>query len=153
VAVDLESEPVTVSDGDVEDIKQFARAMEPIFGDSGTRSVRLVGPNGEELDIPAPLFEVLRQAIPLMAAGNAVALVPSCRELTTQQAADFLNVSRPYLITLLENGTIPFTKTGTHRRIRFTDVLAYKRRRDAGRREKLARLTQLSQELGLYDRR
>lgn len=153
MAVALESEPVTVSDGDVEDIKQFAQAMEPMFRDNGIRSARLVGPNEEELDIPAPLYEVLRQAVPLMATGNAVVIVPSRRELTTQQAADLLNVSRPYLITLLENGTIPFTKIGTHRRVRFTDVLAYKKRRDAGRREKLTRLTQMSQELGLYNRR
>ncbi|HEX5503538.1 MAG TPA: excisionase family DNA-binding protein, partial [Thermomicrobiales bacterium] len=77
--------------------------------------------------------------------------VPVYRELTTQQAADLLNVSRQYLIRLLERGDLPFTRTGTHRRIRLDDVLRYKDARSARRREGLRRLTRLSEELGLYD--
>jgi excisionase family DNA binding protein len=71
--------------------------------------------------------------------------------LTTQQAADFLNVSRPYFIRLLEQGAIPHTKTGSHRRVRLDDVLAYKRQRDAERRRALDDLVALSQEMGLYE--
>ena len=72
-------------------------------------------------------------------------------ELTTQQAADMLNVSRPFLVKLLEEGKMPFTKTGTHRRVLFTDLMEYKQRRNAKRRETLAVITQLGQEMGDYD--
>lgn len=78
-------------------------------------------------------------------------VIPVDEELTTQEAADILNVSRPYLVSLLEQGVIPFVKTGTHRRIPLGDLLEYKTRRDAQRRKALTELTQLSQELGLYD--
>jgi excisionase family DNA binding protein len=73
--------------------------------------------------------------------------------LTTQQACDLLNVSHPYLIRLLDQGAIPHTRTGAHRRIRAADVLAYMRRRDAERGEALDALSRMSQEFGLYTRR
>jgi excisionase family DNA binding protein len=73
------------------------------------------------------------------------------RELTTQQAADLLNVSRPHLGKLLEQGDIPFTKAGTHRRIALGDVMAYKQRRDADRRKALTEVTHMGEDLGLYD--
>ena len=84
-----------------------------------------------------------------MADGNAVTLVPIQAELTTQQAADFLNVSRPYLIRLLEDEQIPFHKTGTHRRIFFRDLLSYKTHIKEKRLQALQELTGLSQELGM----
>ncbi len=86
-----------------------------------------------------------------LAQGQGVTLVPEDKELTTQQAADLLNVSRPYLVKLLEQRQIPYTKTGTHRRLRVADLVAYKARRDEERGEALAELTQLSEELGHYD--
>lgn len=112
---------------------------------------RLVGPNGEELLLPESLVNLLRQLVSDLAQGQVVTLVLSGKELTTQQAADLLNVSRPYLIKLLEQGEIPFVRTGTHRRISFADIMQYKGRRDASRRKDLASLTQMSQEVGLYD--
>ena len=112
---------------------------------------RLVGPDDEAIELPESAFVLLKDVVHQLAQGNAVAIVPVHMELTTQEAADLLNVSRQYLVRLLEDGAMPFTKTGTHRRIRFGDLMAYKRARDATRRQGLKRLTRLSEELGLYD--
>jgi excisionase family DNA binding protein len=90
------------------------------------------------------------QILALLASGQGVQIIPDAAELTTQQAGDFLNVSRPYLIGLLEAGEIPYRMVGTHRRIRFEDLREYRRRDDLKRRQTADELTQLSEELGLY---
>jgi excisionase family DNA binding protein len=116
------------------------------------RVPKLVDPDGEEIELPKSVFQVLRQLVYHLAHDRVVTVVPVNKELTTQEAANILNVSRPYLIKLLEQGDIPFTKTGTHRRIQFSDLMEYKKHRDSERRKGLAELTQLSQELGLYNK-
>jgi len=93
---------------------------------------------------------VFAQILALLASGQGVQIFPDSAELTTQQAADFLNVSRPYLIGLLEADEIPYRKVGTHRRIRFEDLREYRRHDDLKRRQAADELTQLSEELGLY---
>ena len=84
-----------------------------------------------------------------MAKGNAVTFVPIHAELTTQQAADVLNVSRPFLIEQLEKGALPFRLVGTHRRVLFADLLKYKQEIDHKRLKALEELSALDQELGL----
>jgi excisionase family DNA binding protein len=113
------------------------------------RRPKLVGANGEQIELPEPIFRLLCQIVPHLKKGHALSLVPVHQELSTQQAADLLNVSRPFLIGLLERGELPYVKTGKHRRIRFGDLMAFKRRRDATRRQALGRLTEMSQEMGL----
>lgn len=111
---------------------------------------RLTSSSGEEVELPEPVFHLLRQLVHDLAQGNTVMIVPGHRELTTQEAADLLNVSRQYLVEVLKAGDIPFTLVGTHRRIRFDDLMEYKSKRDAKCQEALSRLTRKSQELGLY---
>lgn len=101
----------------------------------------------EPLHLPMEALEVLREALVAMARGNTVMLVPVDAELSTQEAADFLNVSRPHVIKLLERGDIPFVKAGSHRRVRFEDLKAYKEQRDAKSREALKELSVLAQEM------
>ncbi|MCW2929390.1 MAG: hypothetical protein JWM19_352 [Actinomycetia bacterium] len=100
--------------------------------------------------VPREAAVLLAKILGFLASGEGVNVMPESAELTTQQAAEFLNVSRPYLIKLLESGEIPFRLVGTHRRIRFRDLDEYKSRDDLERRHAADELTQLTQDLGLY---
>ncbi len=108
-----------------------------------------IGKNADYLDIPRKAFSMLFDILNNMAEGKSVALIPSKTELTTQQAANMLNVSRPYLVKLLEEGKIPFKKTGTHRRIQLKSLLAYEKKQKDTRKEKLNFLAKQAQELNL----
>jgi excisionase family DNA binding protein len=116
-----------------------------------TQSARLVSTDGQMMILPEPLYRVLAEAVHQLAAGNGVAILPYRQELTTQQAADLLNVSRPHVVGLLESGAIAFHKVGTHRRVYLKDLLKYKRRRDAGRRSLLQKMVDEAQEDGTYE--
>jgi excisionase family DNA binding protein len=116
-----------------------------------TAECQLVGPAGESISIPESVFYVLERVVEVMARGDAITVVPVGKEVTTQQAADLLNVSRQYLVRLLDEGRIPFRKTGKHRRLRVADVLAFKEQRDKDRRAGLRELSRLTQESGGYD--
>lgn len=102
-----------------------------------------------ELALPREAVELLAKILAHMAAGRTVSVVPAHAELTTQQAADLLNVSRPFLIGLLKAGEIEYRMVGSHRRIRADSLLDYKRRDDQSRRAAADELTALNQEMGL----
>ena len=105
--------------------------------------------DGRVLTLPVAAARLLEHLLTEMAHGNAVTLIPVHAELTTQEAADYLNVSRPYLIRLLEENAIRFHKVGTHRRVRFQDLKAYKEQIDAKREKAMSELVAEAQELGL----
>jgi excisionase family DNA binding protein len=111
-----------------------------VTGEEGTTS---------EIRIPAAALRILFAALSEMASGNGVSLLPLNAELTTQQAADLLNVSRPYLVGLLEKGEMPFRFVGNQRRVRLQEVVTYKARSDVDRRAALDELARLGQEIGI----
>jgi excisionase family DNA binding protein len=114
-------------------------------------STTLLGPDGERLDLPPQVFEVLKGIVEAMAAGQAVTIAPVHRRLTTQEAADLLGISRPTLVKLLEGGEIPFEQPGRHRRVRLADVLAYRQRRSAERLGSLDEMVDIAAESGMYE--
>jgi excisionase family DNA binding protein len=105
----------------------------------------------EIITLPVNIFRSIIKLLAEMGNGNAVQVVPVQAELTTQQAADLLNVSRPHLVKLLEEGQIQFRKVGTHRKILARDIFAYRDRSDLARRNSLTRMVSADEELGLYD--
>jgi len=111
-------------------IHDFFRAHEAAGkGQPSTRYLLTGTDVGEQVELPAEVYRVLRQVVQAMSRGMAVTVAPQSQALTTQQAADLLGVSRPTLIRLLEEGRIPFERVGTHRRLMLRDVLDYRERR------------------------
>ena len=111
-----------------------------IFDDQGT---------AHPVRVPISALRLLVDVLTQIGQGNAVSIIPVHAELTTQEAADVLNVSRPHLVKLLESKEFAFHTTGTHRRVRYQDVIAYKERIDAERRKALDALAEQAQELGM----
>ena len=140
-----DEEPVAASVSERNALREVERIVE------SASAPTILGTDGEPVQLPESVTNLLRRMVFHLAHDRAVVVVPINKELTTQEAADILNVSRPYLVKLLEQGDIPYVKTGAHRRIRFDDLMVYKARRDATRREALSRLTQMSEDLGLYE--
>lgn len=99
--------------------------------------------------LPKAAVKLLAEVLSQMAKGNAVTLIPSNADLTTQQAAEILNVSRPFVVKLIDDGTIPSYSVGKHRRVRYQDILAYKEQSRDRRRKAMTMLTEESQELGI----
>jgi excisionase family DNA binding protein len=105
--------------------------------------------DGTELILPGAATRLLHHLLTEMSQGNAVTLIPIHAELTTQEAADFLNVSRPFLVKLLESGKIPFSMVGTHRRVKFADLETYRKTAEANRQKAMEELAAQAQELGM----
>jgi excisionase family DNA binding protein len=135
----------TLAGESAREAKAALRELAPFAASKSTRRgvrLHLEGPRPtQSITVPRRAFELLLEILGRMATGNDVAILPISAELTTQQAADLLNVSRPHLIKLLEEKALPYRRVGTHRRMLAADVLSYKERDDSRRREILDELT------------
>lgn len=151
IADSLETISPTVADTEL--ARESSRQLSKFTIESFASDVRLrvQANNGLEgvVVIPSSAFRLLTDILTQMALGNAITLMPIHSELTTQQAADILNVSRPFLIGLIDDGKIPCRRVGTHRRIRFDDLMAYKQEIDQQRMQALEELANEAQELDM----
>lgn len=132
---------------DLSELARLARAMT----DGGAARARLIGPDGSVIDLPEELHEVLRDVAATLSQGLAISIAPHNTMLTTQEAADLLAVSRPTLVKLLEEGEIPFSIRGRHRRVLLRDVLDYQERTRREREQVLDRMAAEAEEMDLYD--
>ena len=145
-------ETTTPTDADTRLARESLPRIDQILeaGRSDLRvSIQTDEQSGPQIRLPLSAVRLLKGILAEMAQGHGVTLLPVQTELTTQQAAGLLNVSRPYLIGLLEAGQIPFRLVGQHRRVRFDDLMAYKRKDDETRRRIADELTADAQELGM----
>ena len=117
---------------------------------AGKKVVEISFPESDEpLRLPAKVVEMMAEILSGMSLGRSVAVIQTGMEVSTQEAADFLEVSRPHVVRLLEKGEIPFTKAGTHRRIKISDLIAYQKVLKATRKKELKSLAKQAQALNL----
>ena len=143
------NEVVTPTKADAALAKESGRKLAAHLGETGLRLEVRTGTESEELVLPPSALRLLVRLLAELGEGNAVTLTPLRAELTSQQAADLLNVSRPHLVKLLDEGTIPSRKVGTHRRVLLEEVLSYKKTFQARRQAALDELAALSQDLDM----
>lgn len=139
--------------GDDANLSKESSRILATYVNNDAPQLKVIEQDGTEqpIAIPAAAYRLLVDVLTQMSEGNAVTLVPIHAELTTQEAADLLNVSRPYLIKQIEAGELSCHKIGRHRRIRFNDLMAYKKRIDRTHAQALDDLVAQSESMGLYD--
>jgi excisionase family DNA binding protein len=151
---DLVQDIAQVSESDADIANQALCDLNEILDENPTSTEEVVNVAiqgaTKVVRLPRGLGEILRQILANTAAGRAVAVIPAHAEFTTQEAADMLNVSRPYLIKLVEDGVIECRKVGTHRRIKASSLRKYERQMELDSKRAADELTKLTEELGLY---
>lgn len=121
---------------------------------SGRRRTRRIqvfdeSDRAHEMELPISVLRLLEDVLAGLANGNAIKVVPIHAELTTQEAADLLNVSRPHMVKLLEDGELPFHRTGKHRRVRLADLMQFRETRERASEQAMDALSRQAQELGM----
>lgn len=130
------------------DTTTFAKTAVATLGDG---PIALAGTTGEPITLPPHVAALVREMLQTLAAGRDVQLEPTTTEMTPTEAAAYLNVSRPHLVKVLDDGKIPFRMVGTHRRIPTADLITYKRVSRARQSQAMDELVRLSEGMGLYD--
>jgi excisionase family DNA binding protein len=130
-------------------LRQLDRLSEAVLADEPPV---LVGREGVRLDLPEPILHLLARVVRTLREGKVLVLLPETESMTTQAAADFLGVSRPFLVGLLEKGAIRHHKVGTHRRVHLKDLMQYQRQRDSRRHTTLDDLRRKVEAAGLYEK-
>lgn len=148
IATSTRGPQVVEAPQDLREMLELARFLE-----SHSTPAVLLGPDGEQIPLPMAAYQVLRKVVDAMERGASVSVEPIDRQLTTQQAANLLGISRNTLVRLLDDHELPFERLGDsrHRRLRLHDVLAYRERKRTDRRSRLDELTRQATEDGLYD--
>jgi excisionase family DNA binding protein len=143
--------PTLPSEADAVLAKETSRVLASHIRNSDPMELRIPDDPSPEgmVKLPLSAARMLVRILEEMARGNAVTLIPVHAELTTQEAAEMLNISRPSLIQLLDEGKIDYRRVGTHRRVRFEGLMKYKRAAEAARRAALEELAAYDQELGI----
>ncbi len=143
--------PLLPSEVDIELAKESSRALSMILATKEAVQRVTIQSDGEKtrVELPMSAFRLFIDILANLSQGNAVQVVPVHAELTTQEAADLLMVSRPYFIKLLDEGKIPYRKVGTHRRVRYSDLLDFKSKEEQQREAALDELSAQAQKLGM----
>jgi excisionase family DNA binding protein len=140
----MSSDQISIPSGGEEQLRALRTLL--LQGD-----VTITGANNQQQSIAEPVRDMLVRILTHMQEGQAITIIPANDELSSQDAADLLGVSRQYMIRLLEDGRLPFHCAGTHRRIYLQDLVAYKKQRDGRRREALGEVAREEVEAGTYD--
>jgi excisionase family DNA binding protein len=145
-------QPIVVSETDKTTLDKIEALLDKSLNEKKALHLpKLVGSEGEEVALPETLTQALLSLVDYLGQGQAVSLIPLQNELTVQQAADLIDVPRSHIIKSLKKGEIPFREIGKQRKIKLEEVLTYQQKLRTNRRKLLTEITQLSQELGLYD--
>ena len=147
--LDQEKEPFIATDEEALIAKETFAKLKPLADAKTDVKVRVVEQADIVVSLPARAVELIVDFLAAMAERKPVSVIPHAAELTSQQAADYLNVSRPYLVGLLDKGEIPHRLVGTHRRVRVSDLMAYKKKSDDSRRVAIKRMVAEAQKLEL----
>lgn len=139
--------PSAITEDEIRSLKRFLHSTP-----SGTpqHPAYLSAPNGTRVDIPASLYPLMETLLEALVQGRGISVVPTDTQLTTQQAADYLGISRPTLVKMLERGDIAFTRVGRHRRIMLNDLVAYEQEQEDHRQKILADMAREAVEQGNY---
>ncbi|MCI0184214.1 excisionase family DNA-binding protein [Sulfoacidibacillus ferrooxidans] len=146
---DMSVNLIAPDDKDFDSIKKVANSLGTAPEENGYVIVDQA--HDVRIELPPSLFRVLVDAAHQLAKGNTVGVLHYEQDITTQQSAEILQVSRPHVVKILEAGQVPYHMVGSHRRIRLRDLLEYKKSRDAVRKEKLSDMIRISESSGLYE--
>ena len=150
-AATYDSRTYLPAEADEANVLDFIGALERAGGQVPERRPAIVAADGTRYEIPESMVEVLRQVATALSTGMGVNVAPLNAMLTTQEAADFLGISRPTLVRILDRGEIPMEKPGRHRYVRLSDLLEYQQRTREARRAALGEMVRLTEAEGLYD--